>query len=144
MIGGGSAFGGGAERPALHPGPGKVARLLIGALGDRHTLHPDKEARAVHHREHAFEAAIFLADAPADGALVLAIGEDAGRRGMDAELLLEAQGAEVVARPGAALGVGQEFRHQEQRDAAAAGRRVRGARQHHVDDVRRSGRGRHR
>ena len=43
--------------------------------------------------------------------------------------------AQIVALAGPASRVGQEFRHQKQRDAAAAGRRVRGARQHHVDDV---------
>ncbi len=37
--------------------------------------------------------------------------------------------------PGVALGVGQELRHDEQRDALGALRRVRQARQHEVDDV---------
>ena len=99
------------ERPALHPGAGEVAGLLIGALGDRHTLEPDIEPGVVHHREHVFEAALLLADAPADRVF---IGEHAGRRGVDAELLFEAQGAHRVARPRPALVVGQEFRHQEQ------------------------------
>ena len=120
---------------ALHPGAGIVARLLIGALGDRDALHPDQQPLAVHHREHAFETAIFLADAPADRAVTLAVGHDAGRRGVDAELFLDPQRPQIVALAGLAVAVGQEFRHQEQRDAAAARRRVRGARQHHVDDV---------
>ena len=57
-------------RHALDAGAGIVAGLLIGAFGDRDALHADQQPLAVHHREHAFEAAIFLADAPADRALV--------------------------------------------------------------------------
>ena len=54
---------------------------------------------------------------------------------MDAELVLDRMRAHVVARAGRAVGVQQELRHQEQRDAARAGRRVRQPRQHEVDDV---------
>ena len=54
---------------------------------------------------------------------------------MDAELFLNPQRPQIVALAGPAVAVGQEFRHQEQGDAAAARRRVRGARQHHMDDV---------
>ena len=107
-----SGIGRSAERLALHPYPGKVAGLLIGALGDRNPLHPDIEPGIVHHREHVFEAAIFLADPPADRVF---IGEDAGRRGVDAELVLEAQGADRVARPRNALVIKQKFRHEKQR-----------------------------
>ena len=134
MIGNGSASFGAPERAALHAGAGKVAGLLIGALGDRDALHADIEPGVVHHREHVFEPAVFLADAPADR---VPIGEHAGRRGVDAELVFEAEGADIVARASAALLVGQKFRHQEQRDAVTAGRRGGGARQHSVDDVRR-------
>ena len=87
----------GAERPALDPDPGEVASVLIGTLGDRHALQPDIEAGRVHHREHVFEAAILLADTPADGPFILAVGEDASRRSVDAELVLQAQGTDVVA-----------------------------------------------
>ena len=54
---------------------------------------------------------------------------------MDAELVLDRMGAHVVASRQRAVGVEQEFGHQEQRDAARAGRRVRQPRQHEVDDV---------
>src|SRR6266567_6400800 len=87
----------GADRPALDALASEVARLLIGAFGDGDALQPDIEPGAVHHREHAFDAAILLADQPADGAAIVAEGEDAGRAGMDAELVLEADGADVVA-----------------------------------------------
>ncbi len=35
-------------------------RLLRGAVGDRHALQADREARLVHHREHAGDARDFL------------------------------------------------------------------------------------
>ena len=44
-------------------------------------------------------------------------------------------GRRSLRSPGRPVGVDQELRHEEQRDAAAARRRVRGARQHQVDDV---------
>ena len=58
---------------------------------------------------------------------------DAGRRGVDAELVLDAGAAQVVARrsPSARAAL----RHQEQRDAPRAGGRVGQAGQHQVDDV---------
>jgi len=55
---------------------------------------------------------ILLADAPADGPLVLATGEHAGRRGMDVELVLEAQGADVVPRSRPSLVFGEKLRHE--------------------------------
>ncbi len=124
-----------ADRMALHPQARIFARLLVGALGDRHPLDADQKALAVHHREHQFEAAVFFADPPADRPLPFAVGHDAGGRGMNAELFFKPQRAQIVALARPAICLGQEFRHQEQRDAAAAGRRVGGARQHHVDDV---------
>ena len=54
---------------------------------------------------------------------------------MDAELVLDRMGAHVVALARRAVGIGQEFRHQEQRNAARAGRRIGQARQHEVNDV---------
>ena len=54
---------------------------------------------------------------------------------MDAELVLERHAAQVVALAGLAVGIGQELRHDEQRDAAHARRRVGRARQHQVHDV---------
>ena len=54
---------------------------------------------------------------------------------MDAELVLERHAAQIVALPKRAVVVDQKLRHQEQRDAACAGRRVRQPREHHVDDV---------
>ena len=95
----------------------------------------DREPREVHHREHAGEAAILLADQIADRAAVIAIDHGAGRRGVDAELVLDRMRAHVVARAERAVGVHQEFRHEEERNAPGAGRRIGQARQHEMDDV---------
>ena len=73
-------------------------RLLRRALGDADALQADGEAGAVHHREHAGHALVLFADEEADGAAVVAIDHGAGRRGMDAHLVLERMRAHVVAR----------------------------------------------
>ena len=54
---------------------------------------------------------------------------------MNAELVLDRMRAHVVARAERAVGVEQEFRHQEERDAFRSGRRIGQPRQHQVDDV---------
>ena len=63
--------------------------LLGRALGDADALQADREARVVHHREHAGEAAVLLADQLADRAAVVAIDHRAGRRAVNAELVLD-------------------------------------------------------
>ena len=83
----------------------------------------------------AGHAAVFLADQETGGAAIVAVDHGAGRRAMDAELVLDRMGAHVVARAERAVGIEQEFRHQEQRNAARAGRRVGQACQHEMDDV---------
>ena len=67
-------------------------RLLVGAVGDADALEADAEPGLVHHREHAEHAAVFLADQVADRAALVAHRHGAGRRGMHAELVLDAAG----------------------------------------------------
>ena len=110
-------------------------RLLIGAVGDADALEADAEPGLIHHREHAEHAAIFLADQVADGAALVAHGHGAGGGGMHAELVLDAARIDVVARAERAVGVDQEFRHQEQRDALGARGRIGQPRQHEMHDV---------
>ena len=78
---------------------------------------------------------MFLAHEEAGGAALVAVDHGAGRRGMDAELVLERVRAQVVAFAERSVLVRQEFRHQEQRDAPVAGRRVGEPRQHEMHDV---------
>ena len=128
----------GAGRPPRRPWTrlaGVGQRLLVGALGDAEALMADGEARVVHHREHAAHALVLLADQQADRTVDVAIGHDAGRAGVDAQLVLERDAAQVVAPPGRAILVGQELGHDEQRDAPGAGGRAVEPRQHEVDDV---------
>ena len=110
-------------------------RLLISTIGNADAFEPDAEPRLVHHREHAEHAAIFLADEIADGAAMIAHGHGAGRRGMHAELVLDARGKNVIARAERTVGIDHEFWNQEQRDSARAGRRIRQAREHEMHDV---------
>ena len=98
----------------------------------REALDGDAEPRAVHHHEHRGEAAILLADQPALGAVVV---QDAGRIAVDAHLVLDRAADDAVARAGRAVGVGQELRHDEQRDALDARRRALDAGEHEMDDV---------
>ena len=109
--------------------------LLRRALRDRHALQADRETRIVHHREHAVEPAVFLADQPAGRAAIVAVHHRAGRRAVNAELVLDRMAARIVARADRAVVVDEEFRHQEQRDAFRAGRRIGQAREHEMDDV---------
>ena len=54
---------------------------------------------------------------------------------MNAELVLDRMAARIVARAERAVVVDEELRHQEQRDAFRAGRRIGQAREHEMDDV---------
>jgi hypothetical protein len=112
-----------------------LQRLLQCALGNRHALQADRQPRLVHHGEHAHHAGILFADQPACGAALVAIDHGAGGRGMNAELVLQRMHPHVVARAERAVGIHEEFRNEEQRDALGAGRRIGQARQHKMDDV---------
>ena len=124
-----------AARAAL-PALARIGERLLGrALGDGHALQPDRQPRLVHHGEHAGHAAVLLADEEAGGAAIVAVDHGAGGRGMDAELVLDRMRARVVARAERAVGIEQEFGHEEERDALGAGRRIGQPRQHQMDDV---------
>src|SRR5690554_2510104 len=78
-------------------------RLLEGSFRDGDALHADGETRIVHHGEHAGEALVLLADQPANRtrltAFRVAVAEDhrAGRRAVDAKLVLDRGAEDVVA-----------------------------------------------
>ena len=114
-----------AGHAALFPFARISGRLLGGALGDADALQADRESRAVHHGEHAGHTGILFADQKAGSAATIAEHHGAGGRAVDAELVLDRMRAHVVALSRRTFGVEQKFRHQEQRDAARAGRRIR-------------------
>ena len=123
---------GGAALPAL----ARVGhRLLRGGFGDADALQADRKPRAVHHGEHAGHAGILLADEVADRAALIAENHRAGRRAVDAELVLDRMGANVIAGAGRTVGIEQKFRHQEQRNAARARRRIGQPGEHEMNDV---------
>ena len=124
-----------ADRLALQALARPGERALVGALGDRHALEADREARGVHHDEHVLEAAVRLADEVADGAVLLAVGQHRRRARVDAELVLDRDALHVVARAERAVVLDQELRHDEERDALHALGRAVDAREHEVDDV---------
>ena len=124
-----------AQRPAL-PAFLRIGQcMLIGRFGDCHALRADQQAGVVHHREHAGEAAIFLADQRADGAAVFAIGHDAGRAAVNAELFLDADAMRIVAFSKRTVWIHEEFRHEEERYPLRAGWRIGQTREHEMDDV---------
>ncbi len=129
--------GGGADRSALDAAARKGARLLIGAFGDGYALQPDIEPGAVHHREHGGKPVMRRADEPADRAFAVAEGKDASRARVNAELVFEADAADIVAAAERAVRIDEELGHQEERDAVASFRRIGKPRQHQMHDVRR-------
>ena len=111
---------------------GVAEGALEGPFGDTQALQADLEARVVHHREHAGQALVRLAQQPAPGAVEV---HHAGGGALDPHLVLDGAAPQAVALAQGAIGIGDELRHQEQTDALHPGRRVRQARQHQVDDV---------
>ena len=101
---------------------GELERLLIGALADPDALRADGEAGRVHHDEHRRQTPVFLADEPGLRAFAFAVDHDAGRRGVDAELVLDAGAAHVIAGPKRAVGVDEEFWREEERKPARSRR----------------------
>ena len=122
----------GPGRAALPPITGIGEGVLIRPLGYADALDPDGEAGGVHHDEHVGQALIGLTDQFGRRAFE---GHDAGRRGMDAELVLDAYGAEAVALAQGSVGHDVEFRGQEQADPLGSRGGVGQAGQHEVDDV---------
>ena len=110
-------------------------RLLIGTVGDPDTFEADGQPRLVHHGEHAEHAAVFLADQIADRAAFIAHRHGAGWGSVHAELVLDAARIDVVAFAERAIGLDQEFRNQEQRNALGARGRIGQSRQHEMHDV---------
>ena len=132
---GGRAFHAAIDGAALHAVVGVLHGFLIRPIGNRDALHADGVARGVHHDEHVFEAAVFLAHQIADGAAVVAVLQHRRGRCLDAHLVLDADAVHVVALAERPVLIHQELRHHEQADALHSLGRALHARQHQVDDV---------
>ena len=108
-------------------------RVLVGDLGQAQALHADAQARPVHHHEHRLQALVRLADQPAVGAV-----EDRSGRWRCRGCPSCARGRRSrcrCARRACRRPFDIELRHDEQRDALRARRRIGQARQHQVHDV---------
>src|SRR5690606_31479466 len=102
------------ERARLQALARVAQRVLVRALGQAQALQADAQARGVHHGEHRLEAAVFLTDQPAFGAVEV---HHAGGRALDAHLVLDRATAHRVAFADAAVAADLELRGEEQRDA---------------------------
>ena len=96
-------------------------RVLIGGFGRADALFPDAEPGVVHHGEHRGHAALFLADDPSLGVIVL---HDGGGGAVQAHLVFEADDTHAVALARVAILIRQEFRHEEEADAFRPRRRT--------------------
>ena len=112
-----------------------VHGFLVSAIGHCNALHADCVTRGVHHDEHVFQSAVFLAHQETGSAAVVAVLQHCGRAGFDAEFVFDADAMHIIARAQGAVLVHQKFRHHEQADAFDAFRRAADARQHQVHDV---------
>ena len=115
----GSADASGSSAP-LSPAPlaavlGVGRGALVGGLAEPQALQADAQARAVHHREHAAQPLVRLAD---EVALRLLEVHHAGGRAVDAHLLLDRAAGDAVGRPCRAVLLERPLRHQEEADAA--------------------------
>ncbi|MNE40903.1 hypothetical protein D3C80_1349500 [compost metagenome] len=90
-------------------------------------LQANMQPCGIHHHEHRSQAAMGLAYQPAPGPLQ---AQCAGGAATDAQLMFQAVAVQCIA-----LAILQPFRHQQQREPAVAGRRIRQPGQHQVEYV---------
>ena len=123
------------EAAALQAFLGVDGGVLVGDFGDAEPLDADAEAGRIHHREHVPHALVRQPDQPARCLLEI---DHRGRRRLDPHLVLDRAAGHPVAGPGNGLAVlflGQEFGHQEQRNAPDALRRIGQTGEHQMENV---------
>jgi hypothetical protein len=103
--------------------------------GSRQALQTDIDAGRVHQVEHELHALQLLAEEEALATVVLTEDEGAGGRAVDAHLLFDVVCEHVVGLAKRTVGVDPDLRNDEEREPLGAGRGVRCACQHQVDDV---------
>ena len=123
------------HRTALHAIARVAHGLLIRPLGNGNALDPHGKARRVHHDEHVLQATVFLAHQIAHGAAFVAVLQHRGGAGFDAQLMLDADTAHVVALAQRTVGVHQHLGHHKQADALNPLGCTADPSQHQVHDV---------
>ena len=126
------------DRRALLSLPSVLERIQEGRGGHADALNSDGNARAVHHLEHLRHALIELAVAAhgvPDAFSVVAEVEDAGRRSVDAHLVLDVRDVNVVRFADRAVRAHPELGDDEEREAFGAGGSAFDAREHEMNDV---------
>jgi hypothetical protein len=98
---------GAGQRAALQALAGMGDSALIGRLGEAEALDADGEALGVHHGEHGAHALVRFADEPACRIVEV---DDAGRRCLDAHLVLDRAAGDTVAGAERAVVTAQELR----------------------------------
>ena len=132
----------------LYPFTGERNRLLIGPVGHGNALQTNRKAGRVHHDEHIFEAAVFLAHQPGNGAgggcsaarrrervLAVPIKQHGGWTRFDAKFVFNRRAINVVPSAQAAIVVRKKFWYHKKRQALHALGGSGYPRQHMVDDV---------
>ena len=109
--------------------------MHIGGTGGSQRLLRDVETRFVHHLEHDFHALAFLAQQPADALVVVAKGQRAGGRALDAHFVLDTGSGHIVAFADRAIRIHKEFGNDKNGDAGRSRRIAVDSRQHGVNDV---------
>jgi len=120
------------QRAALQAVIGVGDGRLPGELRQSMPLQANAEARVVHHREHARQALVCLAEQPAPR--IVKCMTQVGEAWMPILCSMEPHLTPFAAAEAAIL-VGQHLRYHEQADALGARRGVRQPRQYQVDDV---------
>ena len=123
------------RQAALRAFAGVLQRIEVTGIAKHHRAHADADARLVHHLEHVGQAVVRLAHQVADAGAVVAEVQRGGGGAAITHLVEQAGEDHVVARPEAAVGVDQELRHDEQRDAFHPRRCIRQLGQDHMHDV---------
>ena len=121
-----------AQGARLQALTGIAQRTLKGCLSNPQPLQTDLKARVVHHGEHAGQPLIGFADQPAAGTVEV---HHAGGTALDAHLVFDGAAAQFVACAEGTIGIGDEFRHQQQADALHPRWRIGQTCQHQMHDV---------
>ena len=141
VVNNGNGFVGRAiNRARLHAVVGVLHGFLISTLGQTNALNTHLETGGVHHHEHVLQTLVLFTHqvtnrALAHFALVVAIQQHRGWRGLDAQLVFDGCAVHIVAFAQRTVFVHQKLGHYEQADALHAFGRIGGTGKHQVHNV---------